>query len=136
MVNFKDTKGGDIEGQIKNNQIAPQISSKELVQIVAPISSKESFDFIVEDSDNIETITLYYSCSFKRASPNLDTIIDYLNSCRDFDTGELQANHDNELYQYPIPLFYSAIDGEGFEILAWSDEENSVVRTPHTKGDA
>ena len=119
MVDFKDVKGGDIEGQIKNNLAKPSVK-----QLSKP------------RTDDIETITLYYSCSFKRASPNLDTIIDYLNSCRDFDTGELQANHDNELYQYPIPLFYSAIDGEGFEILAWSDEENSVVRTPHTKGDA
>ena len=89
-------------------------------------------------ADDIETITLYYSCSFERASPNIDAIIDYLNMQRAYslDDGGMERNDDRDLYQYPRALFYLAMDREGYEILAWSEEEDSVVRTPHKKGDA
>ena len=40
------------------------------------------------------------------------------------------------IHYAPTPLFNLALDKEGYEILAWSDEDDSVVRTPHKTGDA
>ena len=125
MASFNNTKGGDIEGQIRNNLAKPS----NVKQLFKP------------RADDIETITLYYSCSFEIASPNIDAIIDYLNMQRAYslagvDYGGLERNDDRDLYQYPRALFYLAMDREGYEILAWSEEEDSVVRTPHKKGDA
>jgi len=116
MVEFNKAKGGDIEGQIKNNLAKP-------VKIVEVVENK------------LETITFYYSCTIERESPNIDAIIDYLNEQR-ASQSRMEKNHDRELYQYPTPLFYLAMDREGYEILAWSDAEDSVVRTPHKTGDA
>jgi len=125
MASFNNTKGGDIEGQIRNNLAKPS----NVKQLFKP------------RADDIETITFYYSCTIKRESPNIDAIIDYLNDQRDLSlhkdrTEVFSNNHDRELYEYPRALFYLAMDGEGYEILAWSEEEDSVVRTPHKRGDA
>ena len=134
MVEFNKTKGGDIEGQIKNNLAKPTGNIESLFK-----------ERLAEFVGN-EKIILYYSCEIEipRLQDSIDDLIKILNAQRELiDEHKLNdisnwglEDLEGFIHYAPIPLFNLALDKEGYEILAWSEEENSVVRTPHKKGDA
>jgi len=122
MASFNNTKGGDIEGQIKNN-LAKPTKLEEL-------SVEQLRDYL-----DFQTLTLHYSCSI--VIPRLEGVIDntceLLNAMREKDIEALNnSQKDNDIVVF-IPLFNFALDEEGYEILAWSEEEDSTVRTPTQK---
>ena len=134
MVEFNKTKGGDIEGQIKNNLAKPTKNIESLFK-----------ERLAEFVGN-EKIILYYSCELEipRLQDSIDELIKILNAQREL-IDEHSFNDisnwgleglEGFIHYAPTPLFYLAMDREGYEILAWSDAEDSVVRTPHKTGDA
>ena len=122
MVEFNKTKGGDIEGQIKNNLAKP---SNVLENTCLTVSTDK------------EILTLHYSRTLvltDDCSACIDNVIELITKQRHF-LQELEI-HDDMQSICPVPLFNLALDKEGYEILAWSDEDNCVVKTPHKTGDA
>ena len=132
MVEFNKTKGGDIEGQIKNNLAKPTKNIESLFK-----------ERLAEFVGN-EKIILYYSCEIEipRLQDSIDDLIKILNTQRELphilnDISNWGIEDLEGFIHYaPTPLFNLALDKEGYEILAWSDEDDSVVRTPHKTGDA
>ena len=134
MVEFNKTKGGDIEGQIKNNLAKPTGN-------IESVFKERLAEFVGN-----EKIILYYSCEIEipRLQDSIDDLIKILNAQRELiDEHKLTdisnwglEDLEGFIHYAPTPLFNLALDKEGYEILAWSDEDDSVVRTPHKTGDA
>jgi hypothetical protein len=127
MASFNNTKGGDIEGQIKNNSTKQDNVSKLTLRDELFINQAMS------GLENNGSLLLSYSCLHERVQ-SMDTLIALLNMEREFSEDYNYLASKGAYLQ--VPLFDVALDKEGYEILAWSEEEDSVVRTPHKKGDA
>ena len=123
MASFNNTKGGDIEGQIRNN-------------LAKPTKLEELFIERLEDFAPKQTLLLDY-ISFHEL-PQLEESMDKLIEILNYERAYVEdINKGNEgLAILKNPLFESALDEQGNEILAWSKEENCVVRIPHKTGDA
>ena len=127
MASFNNTKGGDIEGQIKNNSTKQDNVSKLTLRDELFINQAMS------GLENYGSLLLSYSC-LHEIGQSTDTLIALLNMEREYSEDYNYLATKGAYLQ--IPLFDVALDKEGYEILAWSEEEDSVVRTPHKKGDA
>ena len=123
MASFNNTKGGDIEGQIKNNLAKPSKLEELFIERLEDFAPKQTL--------LLDYITLH---ELPQLEESMDKLIEILNYERAYVE---DINKGNEgLAILKNPLFESALDEQGNEILAWSEKENSVVRIPHKTGDA
>jgi len=123
MASFNNTKGGDIEGQIKNNLAKPTKREELLIERLEDIAPKQTL--------LLDYITLH---ELPQLEESMDKLIEILNYERAYVE---DINKGNEgLAILKNPLFEEALDEQGNVILAWSEKENSVVRIPHKTGDA
>ena len=123
MASFNNTKGGDIEGQIKNNLAKPTKREELLIERLEDIAPKQTL--------LLDYITLH---ELPQLEESMDKLIEILNYERAYVE---DINKGNEgLAILKNPLFEEALDEQGNVILAWSEKENSIVRIPHKTGDA